>query len=65
MEALGDEFAAGLMLCHRLHRAGFFCNVAGHDWTVVRVQPSLTIELERLMDFVDATVQSLDFLCQL
>lgn len=65
MEALGDEFAAGLMLCHRLHRAGFFCNVSGHDWTVVRVQPSLTIELDRLMDFVDATVQSLDFLCQL
>jgi acetylornithine/succinyldiaminopimelate/putrescine aminotransferase len=59
---LGSKSAVGLLLCHQLYKAGFITNVCGHDWNVVRVQPSLTISEERLKAFTEAAKQALDYL---
>lgn len=63
MEELRDQPAAGLILCHRLYRSGFFCNVCGHDWSVLRVQPPLNVTRERLEAFVEAIADALEFMC--
>lgn len=65
MDELGDKPSLGLLLCHRLYRAGFYCQVCGHDWAVLRIQPALNITESQLDSFVSACTQELEFLCQL
>jgi len=62
---LGGRSAAGLMLVHRLFRAGYGTGVCGHDWTTLRLQPALVIDEARLDGFVDACGRELEYLCQL
>jgi acetylornithine/succinyldiaminopimelate/putrescine aminotransferase len=65
MDDLKDKPSLGLLLCHRLYRAGFFCQVCGHDWSVLRVQPPLNTSPALLSRFTQACTEALDFLCQL
>jgi acetylornithine/succinyldiaminopimelate/putrescine aminotransferase len=62
---LGSKPAVGLMLCHRLYKAGFIANVCGHQWNVVRLQPPLNTSRARLSEFVRACTDALEYLCTL
>lgn len=61
MDELREQPALGLILCHRLYRSGFFCNVCGHDWAVLRIQPPLNVTQARLEAFMDALEEALEF----
>jgi acetylornithine/succinyldiaminopimelate/putrescine aminotransferase len=65
MEDLGGHPTAGLLLCHRLYKRGFFCFVCGHDWSVLRLQPRFTIEAETLARFTTIVREELSYLCDL
>jgi acetylornithine/succinyldiaminopimelate/putrescine aminotransferase len=62
---LRDKPATGLLMCHRLLRAGFITNVCGHDWSVVRLQPPLNTSADMLSKFVNACKEAVEYLCQL
>jgi acetylornithine/succinyldiaminopimelate/putrescine aminotransferase len=55
--------ATGLMLCHRLSRAGFVVSVGAHDWNTVRIHPALTTSTDRIAAFVHACAEEVRFLC--
>jgi acetylornithine/succinyldiaminopimelate/putrescine aminotransferase len=65
LSELAGRPSVGLMLCHRLYRAGFLVNVGAHDWNTVRVHPPLNISNERLQAFVQACASEVQFLCNL
>lgn len=65
MQDLAGRPTAGLLLCHRLYRRGYFCFVCGHDWSVLRLQPRFTIEPERLADFTTVVREELAHLGEL
>ena len=50
------------LLCHRLYGRGFYCFAAGHDWTVVRLQPRFAIDPATLSRFAVAFREELDYL---
>jgi acetylornithine/succinyldiaminopimelate/putrescine aminotransferase len=62
---LRDRPAAGMMLCHRLYRAGFLVNVGAHDWNTVRLHPALDVSDDRVDAFVEACRKEVEFLCRL
>jgi acetylornithine/succinyldiaminopimelate/putrescine aminotransferase len=63
MPELGGRPSAGLLLCHRLARAGFIVAIGAHDWHTVRVHPALTTPNERLEAFVRVCEAEVRFLC--
>jgi acetylornithine/succinyldiaminopimelate/putrescine aminotransferase len=65
MADLDHHPTTGLLLCHRLYKRGYFCFVCGHDWSVVRLQPRFTIEVEKLTTFVAAVREELAALGEL
>jgi len=44
---------AGALLVERLFRRGILAQVCGHDWSVVRIQPPLTVDQETCDRFLD------------
>jgi len=62
---LSGQPSVGMLLCHRLFRRGYLTHVAGHQWRVVRLQPSLLIENESLQRFVLACKQEVQELADL
>jgi acetylornithine/succinyldiaminopimelate/putrescine aminotransferase len=62
---LAGQPAVGFLLAHRLYKAGFLTNVCGHDWSVLRIQPPLTVGEDRLAAFVEACREAVEALCQL
>jgi acetylornithine/succinyldiaminopimelate/putrescine aminotransferase len=44
---------AGALLVERLFRRGILAQICGHDWSVVRIQPPLTVDQETCDRFVD------------
>jgi ornithine--oxo-acid transaminase/putrescine aminotransferase len=62
---LSGQPSVGMLLCHRLFRRGYLTHVAGHEWRVVRLQPSLLIEEESLLRFVLACKQEVQELADL
>ena len=65
MPELSAHSTLAPLLCHRLYQRGFFCFTAGHDWSVVRIQPRLNISTETLDRFVLAVAEELAVLEQL
>lgn len=65
LEELGERPVTGMMLCHRLYRAGYLVQVGGHDWSTLRIHPPLTTSDERLAAFVHACAKEVRFLCGL
>lgn len=64
-QALTDQAVIGPLLCHRLYRHGFYCFSCGHDWSVLRLQARLDIELETLDRFAQVCRAELDYLAEL
>lgn len=52
-ELAGLQSAAPLLV-ERLERKGILTMICGHDWTVLRVEPPLTVNSEACAKFVDA-----------
>ena len=65
LSGLADRPSVGFLTCHRMYRRGYYCFVCGHDWTVLRLQPRLDIESERLDAFVAAIAEELGYLNEL
>jgi acetylornithine/succinyldiaminopimelate/putrescine aminotransferase len=56
---------AGVLLCHRMYKRGFYCFVCGHDWSVLRLLPRYTIDEATLDRFVAAIDEEMEYLCSL
>lgn len=54
MPELEGHSVAGPLLIDRLQRDGILAQVCAHDWSVVRVEPPLTVSRETCARFVDA-----------
>ena len=59
---LQERPAIGPLLATRLYKRGYFCFVCGHDWSILRIQPRLNIEPEKLKAFARACREELDYL---
>ena len=57
-----DRPSIGPLLCMRLYKRGFLCYVCGHDWSTVRLQPRLDIDVETLREFCSVCREELDHL---
>lgn len=57
--------AIGPILASRLYKRGYYAFVCGHDWSILRLQPRLNIEPEKLDHFATALRQELAFLEEL
>lgn len=62
---LAAQPAIGMLLVHRLYKAGYITQICGHAWQVLRVQPSLTISDDELLACAHALREALDFLWEL
>jgi acetylornithine/succinyldiaminopimelate/putrescine aminotransferase len=62
---LAGQPAIGMLLVHRLYKAGYIAQICGHAWQVLRLQPSLTISDDELLACVHALRAALDFLWEL
>lgn len=62
---LAAQPAIGLLLVHRLYKAGYIAQICGHAWQVLRLQPPYTTPDEELHACVQAIRAALDFLWDL
>ncbi|NHZ79662.1 aminotransferase class III-fold pyridoxal phosphate-dependent enzyme [Massilia sp. CCM 8695] len=62
---LASQPAIGMLLVHRLYKAGYITQICGHAWQVLRVQPSFAISDDELLACVHALRDALDFLWDL
>jgi acetylornithine/succinyldiaminopimelate/putrescine aminotransferase len=62
LDHLGGRATIGPMLAYRLYRRGWFTFVCGHDWSILRLQPRLTIEADDLARFATHCREELDAL---
>ncbi|HYO78222.1 MAG TPA: aminotransferase class III-fold pyridoxal phosphate-dependent enzyme [Thermoanaerobaculia bacterium] len=53
---------AGPMIIDRLQRNGILAQVSAHDWSVVRVEPPLTVSRATCERFVDAVARAIEWL---
>src|SRR5262249_24398450 len=54
VDELADQPTAGVLVCHRMYKRGYYCFVCGHDWSVLRLQPRFAIPEPVLDTFVTA-----------
>lgn len=57
--------AIGLLLVHRLYKAGFISQICGHAWQVLRMQPPYTTPDAELVASARAIGEALDYLWDL
>jgi acetylornithine/succinyldiaminopimelate/putrescine aminotransferase len=62
---LAAQPAIGMMLVHRLYKAGFIGQICGHAWHVLRMQPPYTTPDADLVASARAIGQALDYLWDL
>jgi acetylornithine/succinyldiaminopimelate/putrescine aminotransferase len=62
MPELEGHSAAGPLFIDRLQRDGILAQVCAHDWSVVRVEPPLTVSRETCARFVDAVARAVAWL---
>jgi acetylornithine/succinyldiaminopimelate/putrescine aminotransferase len=55
----------GALLAHRLYRRGYFAFVCGHDWSILRLQPRMTIEQPILDGLAVAIIEEASRLAEL
>jgi acetylornithine/succinyldiaminopimelate/putrescine aminotransferase len=59
---LSAQPAIGLLLVHRLYKAGFISQICGHAWQVLRMQPPYTTPDAELVASARAIGEALDYL---
>jgi acetylornithine/succinyldiaminopimelate/putrescine aminotransferase len=62
---LSAQPAIGLMLVHRLYKAGYLSQICGHAWQVLRLQPPFTTPDEELINCARQIRIALDYLWDL
>jgi acetylornithine/succinyldiaminopimelate/putrescine aminotransferase len=62
---LSAQPAIGLLLVHRLYKAGFISQICGHAWQVLRMQPPYTTPDAELVASARAIGEALDYLWDL
>lgn len=62
---LAAQPAIGMLLVHRLYKAGFIAQICGHAWHVLRLQPPYTTPDDELAACARAISQALDYLWDL
>jgi len=62
---LSAQPAIGLLLVHRLYKAGFISQICGHAWQVLRMQPPYTTPDADLVASARAIGEALDYLWDL
>jgi acetylornithine/succinyldiaminopimelate/putrescine aminotransferase len=62
MAELEGHSVAGPLFIDRLQRDGILAQVCAHDWSVVRVEPPLTVSRETCARFVDAVARAVGWL---
>ena len=62
---LAAQPAIGMMLVHRLYKAGFIAQICGHAWQVLRLQPPYTTPDAELAACARAIGEALDYLWDL
>ena len=62
MPELEGQSVAGPLFIDRLQRDGILAQVCAHDWSVVRVEPPLTVSRETCERFVDAIGRAVGWL---
>jgi acetylornithine/succinyldiaminopimelate/putrescine aminotransferase len=62
LRELEGEPTSGMLLVERLARRNILVQLCGHDWSVVRIEPPLTVEPEACARFVDAVGDALRWL---
>ena len=53
---------SGALLVERLFRRGILAQVCGHDWSVVRIQPPLTVDQATCDRFLDVLGEAVSWL---
>jgi len=62
MPELAGNSVAGPLFIDRLQRDGILAQVCAHDWSVVRIEPPLTVSRETCATFVDAVASAVAWL---
>lgn len=62
---LAHQPLIGLLLVHRLHKAGYLTQICGHAWHTLRVHPPYTTSSADLKAFVLALAEALNYLWSL
>lgn len=62
---LSAQPAIGLLLVHRLYKAGFISQICGHAWQVLRMQPPYTTPDAELLACARAIGEALDYLWEI
>jgi acetylornithine/succinyldiaminopimelate/putrescine aminotransferase len=62
LEELAGHPIAGALLMERLFRKGILTQVCGHDWSVLRVEPPLTVDEATCARFVEAVAEGVRWL---
>ena len=55
----------GALLMERLLRKNIFAQVCGHDWSVLRIEPPLTVDEATCARFVDAVADAMAWLSEM
>jgi acetylornithine/succinyldiaminopimelate/putrescine aminotransferase len=62
MPELEPRTSSAALLVQRLAKLGILANVCGHDWSVLRIEPPLTVSAQACEEFIAALAVSLDWL---
>jgi len=62
MPELEPRASSAALLVQRLAKLGILAHVCGHDWSVLRIEPPLTVSAAACEQFMAALGQSLDWL---
>lgn len=62
LEELEGEPTSGILIVERLARRRILVQLCAHDWSVVRVEPPLTVDADACARFVDAVAESVRWL---
>jgi len=62
MPELEPRASSAALLVQRLAKQGILAHVCGHDWSVLRIEPPLTVSAQACDEFIAALSLSLDWL---
>ena len=62
MPELEPRTSSAALVVQRLAKLGILAHVCGHDWSVLRIEPPLTVSAQACEEFIAALAVSLDWL---
>ncbi|MSP63762.1 MAG: aspartate aminotransferase family protein [Myxococcales bacterium] len=65
LDDLAGHPTGGALLMQRLFRHGILAQVCGHDWSVLRIEPPLTVDEATCARFVAAVAEALTWLAEM